>query len=490
VSSSSPFDRQAPCPNCGAPLVFKFAAAKAIVCKHCKFLVARTDRNLAAVGRVADLAELPSPLALHATGMWNGQRFEVEGRVQLDRAGAPGAPWQEFFIGFPATGRWSWVAHAQGNWYATTEVTPTPPVPPLSSLQPGMPVVLANQQLVVQEVGRRRVVSAEGELPGVSVPGAVTAYADLSGPGHVFGTIDYGDGRAVPTKLFLGQRFDPATFKLDSGQPLEMPKAAAASCECPNCGGSLPLVAPGTTERIACRYCGTMSDVKPGGALEALGPTPRPPMNPYVPLGAEGMLRGKRVICIGFVIRGTNVEGVRYNWREYLLYAGPSEGYVWLMEEDNKWQLVAPLASGDVRIDGASALYAGAHYRFKQRVHASVDYVIGEFYWKVAVGESVTATEYQGGNGIVSVEQDHNEMNVSFCHPISGAEIAQAFGIQAPPPRPYVSEEASAQNWSRMITFLVIIIVLIFVFSDGCDGCGGSGVGGPGIYVGPGFGGK
>ena len=43
-------------------MTFKFAGARAQVCKYCKFLVARTDRGLVRVGQVADLVEIPSPL--------------------------------------------------------------------------------------------------------------------------------------------------------------------------------------------------------------------------------------------------------------------------------------------------------------------------------------------------------------------------------------------------------------------------------------------
>ena len=39
------------------------------------------------------------------------------------------------------------------------------------------------------------------------------------------------------------------------------------------------------------------------------------------------------------------------------------------------------------------------------QVQAKVDYVIGEFYWKVEVGETVDATEFQGPGGKVSRER-------------------------------------------------------------------------------------
>ena len=91
-------------------MTFKFAGARAQVCKFCKFLVARTDRGLAKIGLCADLVELPSPLSVGAMGTWNGKRFEVEGRIQIDRVGAASAPWQEFYVGLVESGEGFWIA--------------------------------------------------------------------------------------------------------------------------------------------------------------------------------------------------------------------------------------------------------------------------------------------------------------------------------------------------------------------------------------------
>ncbi len=503
MSQGSPFDRQSACPNCGAPMTWKLAGARAQVCKYCKFLVARTDRGMAAIGRVADLVEIPSPLQLGTTGYWSGKRFEVQGRIQLDRVGAASAPWQEFFITLVDTDEGWWIAFAQGRWYATREVTPAPPLPAFYGLRPGVPLQLPQAgPVTVNEVGQRKVVSAEGELSNVPVPGAVSQYVDFSGPSGRFGTIDYGDGRSLPASLYVGTQFDPATFKLDSGQPLQAAEAKVEAVTCPGCGGSLPLVAPGTTERIVCKYCGQISDVGKGGSMEALGHAQRPPSHPFVPLGAEGQLRGMRVICIGFVVRGTTVEGSRYNWREYLLYAGPSVGYLWLMEEDGKWQLVTPLSPGEVAVAGLGATYRGAGYHYKQSVSAQVEYVVGEFYWKVARGETVQASEYEGPGGIVSVEKDANEVNVSFCTPLTPTEIGQAFRI-APPPAPasaFFGGDGSSTSYSsgeglgsgaglRAVGWIIVVIVIIlFLAASDCDG--GSSGGGSGVYVGPSYGGK
>lgn len=476
-------------------MTFKFAGARAQVCKYCNFLVARTDRGLASMGRVADLVEIPSPLAVGVTGYWNGKRFEVEGRVQLDRVGAASAPWQEFYVALVDSGEGFWVAYAQGRWYWTRDVQPTPQLPALHGLRPGVSMPLSGAGMItVAEVGQRRVISAEGELPDVAMPGGVTPYVDFGAQGNVFGTLDYGDGGAIPPKLFVGAQFDPASFKLDSGQPMEVKAAEVTAVTCPGCGGSLPLAAAGTSERIVCRYCGMASDIKQGGVLAALGHAPRPTEQPFIPLGSEGLLRDRQVTVIGFMVRGTWVEGEHYTWREYLLYAGPNGGYVWLLEEERKWQLAVPIPPGEALIRRGAVDYQNRHYHFKQSVEARVECVIGEFYWKVEVGETVQASEYTGAGGLVSVEQDQNEQNASFCYPVTADEVGRAFRIAAPPsPGLFDGAAAAAEesgiNWGKVIVWAIIILILIiWLSSDGCDG--GSSGGGSGFYVGPSFGGK
>jgi hypothetical protein len=483
---TNPFDRQAACPSCGAPISFRFAGAAAQVCKHCNFVVARTDRNLVAVGRMADLVDIPSPLVLGGTGRWNGREpFVVDGRVQLDRASAPGAPWQEFFITFPTSGKWCWVASAQGRWYSTSEVElPPQGLPPIGALRAGMQVNLGPYGAwTVAEVGQRRVIAGEGEMPAVARPGVPTGYADIGAPNGAFGTIDYGDGQ-IPPKLYLGQQIDPAVMVLDTGAPVEAAKAEVTSVACPNCGGNLPLVTPETTERVVCRYCGMASDLAQG-ALRALGPQPRPPVEPFVPLGAEGNLRNNRVICIGFTVRGTTVEGERYRWREYLLYAGPRTGYLWLMEEDGAWWIVWPLPPGEVQVSGVTAVFRGNAYGFKQSVRAEIEYVVGEFYWKVEVGEAVRATEYEGSGGKVSVEQTPKEVTYSFCEGVSAREIAAAFGLKAPS----ALAGGGASGCMNVAGTLIVIVVIIFVLFLLAVGDCGSGGGGGGYIGGPSFGG-
>ena len=486
MSRVTSLDRQASCPSCGATVTFKFAGALSVVCEYCKSIVARTDRGLEAQGRMADLIEIPTPLVQGATGQWNGEMFEVIARLQMDRAGAPGAPWQEILVWFPREDRTSWVAYAQGRWYATSEVPSPGGLPAFESLRPGSHVNLSHLgSYVVQEVAQRRVVAGQGSMKSIPKPGAVTRYADISGPGGRFGTVDYGDGSAAPT-LYLGSQFDPATMKLDSGMPLEAPEAKVSAVECPNCGASFELMSQ-QSERVVCQYCGTASDVSQGN-LSALGPAPRPPIEPYIPIGSRGNLRGIDYVVCGFVVRSCFVEGVRYSWREYLLFGGESAGYRWLMEEDGRWTFVEPLEAGDVLDSGHGAMFRGGNYSFKQQVQATVDYVIGEFYWKVEIGETVEATEFEGPGGKVSREKTAQEVTYSFVSPLQPSELG-AFGVTPPAGPAFFSGggDDDGTSASNILVTIVIIIVVCIVLALAMSGSCGGGYGG-GSYGGSGYG--
>ena len=61
--------RSGQCPSCGAGIQFASNSATAQVCKHCNFVIARTDRDFRAIGRVADLVPIASPLTVGTMGV-------------------------------------------------------------------------------------------------------------------------------------------------------------------------------------------------------------------------------------------------------------------------------------------------------------------------------------------------------------------------------------------------------------------------------------
>jgi hypothetical protein len=461
--------RGGPCPNCGAPIQFASAGAAAQVCGSCSFVVARTDRDLRAVGRVGDLVAIKSPFAVGQTGTFEGKRFRIAGRVQYNRVGTSSAPWEELYLELVSSagpGGWMWLAHAQGQWIATTLYEHPVVHPPFENAFPGSPVQVAGGgAFQISERGERRAISAQGELPFAIDPSQSERFADLSGQAGQYGTIDYGDGSSPP-QIYFGRVIDPRAIVLEGGAaiPVEAPSTTMAALKCPGCGGNLPLAAPDLTERIVCRYCSMQCDVN-AGALIALKRVPAPSVQPAIALGAQGHLRGRDVTVIGFMVRATNVDDEWYRWREYLLYGGAS-GFVWLLEEDGRWEFIVPIGLGDIgHANATTRVYQGASYAFTQTVAAVVESVIGEFYWKVEVGETVEATEFAGPQRQkLSEERTSQEVSASHSSPLTLAELGRAFGgaIQHTP----AMKDAAARPGLSVFWMVIGALFLLVSITD------------------------
>ncbi len=194
---------RANCPACGAEVLFKTGSSVVVVCDFCRSVVARTDRGIEDLGKVADVAESGSPLEVGLRGVYFGVAFELTGRAQLQHAA--GGFWDEWYAAF-ADGRWGWLAEAQGRFYLTFQIqVPSPnALPSFDSLQFGQQVwaIPSQSPPVVAEKGTARALAAAGEIPYLLTPGETYPYADLSGAGGVFGTLDYGE---LPPQVFMGR---------------------------------------------------------------------------------------------------------------------------------------------------------------------------------------------------------------------------------------------------------------------------------------------
>lgn len=384
---------QANCPACGAQVLFKTGSSVVLVCEFCHSVVARTDRGLEDLGKVADVVESGSPLDVNLHGTYLGVAFELTGRAQLGHAA--GGFWDEWYAAF-ADGRWGWLAEAQGRFYLTFQIhVPAPnALPSFDEVQLGQPVwaIPAQTPPVVAEKGTARMLAARGEIPYRLTPGETYSYADLSGQGGTFGTLDYGE---QPPLVFVGREVTLEELGLAHAvrtREREPQTVAVAQLNCPRCGGPLELRAPDRAERVTCPNCGSLLDVNEGQlrylkTLERKGPPSS------IPIGATAEFEGRPQTVIGFMVRSVEFEGVRYFWQEYLLY-NPATGFRWLVESDGHWSYVKSVPPGEVVESGRSALYGGKSFRMFQDASASVEFVEGEFYWKVSVGELVRASDY------------------------------------------------------------------------------------------------
>jgi DNA-directed RNA polymerase subunit RPC12/RpoP len=466
---------QASCPACGAQVLFKTGSSVVVVCESCHSVVARTDRGVEDAGKVADVVESGSPLEVGLRGVYLGVAFELTGRAQLGHAA--GGFWDEWYAAF-SDGRWGWLAEAQGRFYLTFQIQVPAPnaLPSFDSLQLGQPVwaIPAQTPPVVAEKGTAQALAAEGEIPYLLRPGETYAYADLSGQAGAFATLDYGE---QPPLVFTGREVSLAELGLAGARRTterEPQKVSAAQLNCPNCGGPLELRAPDRSERVTCPNCGSLLDVNQG-RLRYLQTLRRVGPQPSVPLGATAEFEGQPQTVIGFMVRSVEFEGVRYYWQEYLLY-NPATGFRWLVESDGHWSYVKSVSPGEVVESGKVALYAGKSFKIFQDATARAEYVEGEFYWKVSVGELARATDYvaaplmlskeipiaagqSGGRGALHAE----EVNWSLGTYTPLKEIERQFNVSLPRP----TTVAPNQPWPHQKIYAYWGLLLVAAFFVG-----------------------
>lgn len=458
--------RKADCPNCGGPIEFALGSSAAAVCPYCRFSVVRKGLALEAIGKLAELVPTAAVMAVGDSGEIGGRRFVVGGRMQLDHGQGP---WDEWYVELDG-GRWGWLAKAQGRWYLTHPIE-RPEVPAWETLTPGQRISLpaaGNTPLTVAERGSSTLVSAEGELPFAAVPGLSGRYADLSGDAGIFATIDYGDGSEPPT-LFVGREVPAHEIRIRETAlgPRPEERADAERLRCPTCGAPVEIRAPELTERAACGSCRSLLDYS-GGALAYVERLEQSRIEPRVPLGTSGTLRGEKVLVIGYLERSTTFDGTVYGWSEYLLHT--DAGYRWLTEDAGHFVYMRPLPPGEVR-DGVGTVYhRGKRYKAFQSSIGEVRTVLGELYWKVEAGERAELADFVAPPHLLSRERTDREVSWSLGEYVDGTEVWQGLGLPGRPP-PARGVAPSQPNpvdlgWAAAVGALLVLalVVLAFVF--------------------------
>lgn len=443
------------CPSCGAEVAFAIGSSAVVICGTCRSVVARTDRGIETYGKVGDLIDTGSPLQIGTSGGIERMPFRITGRTQLRHQA--GGVWDEWYAALD-DGRWAWIAEAQGRFYVTFPKAGVA-VPPYESLTLGAPLI---EGLVVAEFGEAQLISAEGELPWKPAPGYSYRYADLTGPGNGFATIDYSE---EPPLVFQGTETNlKALGVIDTGRASA--RTRLTTLNCPNCAGALELVAPDQAERIWCPYCGGGLDVTEG-KLRYFDRLKKKKVQPLIPLGSKGTIDDAEYVVAGFMQRAVTFDR-DYFWTEYLLY-NPERSYRWLVESDGHWSFVTPLRPGEVadsQPTGAAGTvsYDGHSYRLFQQATARVTYVVGEFYWRVAAGEKVDTADYVRPPFGISKEitvEGASEIAYSHARYMQPKEVAEAFNVQNLPrpegigPMQPFPGSTLGLPWLLMLTLLI-----------------------------------
>ncbi|MCA9140228.1 MAG: DUF4178 domain-containing protein [Planctomycetales bacterium] len=459
------------CPSCGGPVEFQTGSALVTICEFCHTAVGRADREVKDFGKVAEVGDPASGLARGVTGKWKGKHFTITGRVRYRHSG--GGAWDEWYLSFPGD-RWGWLAEAQGKFSLTMQrrMSKDSRLPDYDSVQLEQSITLKGVELTVREKGVAVAEGAEGELPWEFHPGSDHLYVDLFGADKAVATFEYGDGSAdAQQAAYLGSEVtleelgvDLSTLDPDAGTK----RIDSLQLNCPHCGGALALRAPDESLRVACPNCTSVSDAK-DGKLSLFQTLHQKKIKPLIPLGSVGDFGDVKYTVIGFMERYATYEGRDYPWTEYLLY-NRETGFRWLVNNSSHWSLVGPVDKPPGSV-GDEITYDGDTFKIYDRGTAYVRYVLGEFYWKVTVGENVATSDYICPPRMLSYERSgwgkSQEVTISEGHYILPEEIEEKFGITGLP-RPWgvgVIQPRPTPGAKFWLTWVGFFFYLLFAYA-------------------------
>lgn len=256
-------------------------------------------------------------------------------------------------------------------------------------------------------------------------------------------------------------------------------KVQARALICPNCGGAVQLRGLGRALTVVCGNCQSILDPNtPSLTILQKASQKVQRIEPLIPLGTRGKLRGDLYEVIGFQVRSITYEGVRYPWAEYVLF-NPYKGFRYLTEYRGHWNDVKPLdhlpEPHTSRAGNKGVKLLGQRYKLFQSATATTDFVLGEFPWRAMVGERTEVEDYVNAPLVVSSEKSGSEVTWSLGEYTTGRDIWQHFNLpgQAPPtqgvylnqPSPYTGRALSI--WQLFVLFVAMLFVvsLLLVFT-------------------------
>ncbi len=457
------------CPSCRAPVEFRPGAGKVKVCDHCRTVVLRGEAGLEQLGRVADLFDTESPLKVGLSGRYQSVPFTVAGRIQKSNGAGT---WDEWYLLFEDE-REAWLAESEGEWKLLFPLTEAA-LPDTGALTPLASFELKGKRFIAEEVSSATTVSAQGQLPSFETS---HTFVDATGPQGVFASLETSGGA---TEAYVGSFLRLEALGFDSADLAPTPrKDALSAARCTECNGPLDLKAPDAARRVACPYCGALLSVE-GGRLAFLQLLERPPVSPTIPLGATGALADPTEpalaagttppawTCLAFLVRSCDVEGTKYPWNEYLLW-NRERGFRWLVESAQHWTWLRPIAAGEVALTPQSAVYQGARFRHYQTVYVTTDFVMGECYWTVSVGELARAVELIAPPSSLNIDETLTEATITLGVLIAPEVLSKAFKLESalPPPtgvvsasiNPFAAKAKELWKWTFLWAAMLLVVV-------------------------------
>ncbi|WP_293937320.1 DUF4178 domain-containing protein [Iodobacter sp.] len=456
----------AACPSCGAPVSFRSAASVMAVCEYCQSTLLRNADEIKDIGKMSSALEDYSRIQIGTSGQYQGQGFNVVGRIQLRYdAGF----WNEWYLFFD-DGSAAWLADASGQYMLTKSLGAAVDAPAFADIQPEMAYLYEQRSYVFSDIRTAQCVSGAGELPFTVGKGYVAKVVDARHAAR-FITLDYSQGAP---ELFVGEAVNLADLKcqlLRSDDQITESAGRLAGknnvLDCPSCASPLKYIA-GMAMQLVCPACHTEVDCAGDKAIAIGKARQLEAFHSTLQLGDTATIENKKWLLIG-LMRCSEEGEVDGDWTEYLLYHA-SLGFMWLVESQQGWDQIEVLNQWPEMYNAAQAMLNGKKYRKLFDYNAHVTYAAGAFNWRVHVGDKTTLTDYDLNGVRLSKERSPSEVTWSKAKRISSELVGQWFAKPIAALAGGDASPSSMKSLAIMFTALLTVINLPLLIFNGFGG--------------------
>lgn len=205
------------------------------------------------------------------------------------------------------------------------------------------------------------------------------------------------------------------------------PMGGLKAFSCRNCGGQVELLAPGQTLTAACKHCRSITDLTDPNLVVIQKAKGKQSRDMVLEIGIKGTFEGKTWQVIGYQER--EVPQYEFQWGEYLLF-NPRYGFRFLSHAYGHWSWIRMVRDMPIgALDSTPKTYQGQRYRHLTDGKIVVNHVMGEFYWKVKVGEKVEGYDFIAPPLMLSAEFDGQGIVWSQGEYLEPRQVREAFGI-------------------------------------------------------------
>lgn len=236
-------------------------------------------------------------------------------------------------------------------------------------------------------------------------------------------------------------------------------KARTRRLACPGCGGSIEIRANGISISAICGSCGRTIDVA-SDDVRVIAEAEQGTRKLEVPIGSRGTLAGTEWEVVGYQDRSNPAEG--WSWDEYLLF-NPYRGFRFLAHDDEGWTLYCMLRQD---IPDPARIKGDRRYDGPEESEARTDYVLGEFYWRVRVGDTAQVEQYESGPWSLVKETTGDEIVWSRGVKLPTDVVRTAFKL-TPPPGAKASSGQPSHTILVLKTGIAACVLLGLLYSIG-----------------------